>query len=143
MAANPLAYALAFGAALMWPTYSVLARMFGGGFNGVGIFLWLTAAMLWMQWLALDTAPMQWSWSVAVQVLAVGAATALGYSCWEHGIQRGNLAVMAAGSYFTPVLSALLASLWLSVQPSLPFWQGVVLITVGSLVCWSATRDQR
>jgi drug/metabolite transporter (DMT)-like permease len=141
MAANPLAYALAFAAAMMWPTYSVLARMFGGGFNGVGLFLWLTAALLWLQWLALDTAPMQWSWSVAAQVLAVGAATALGYSCWEHGIQRGNLAVMAAGSYFTPVLSALLASLWLSVQPGLPFWQGVVLITVGSLVCWWATRE--
>lgn len=140
MAANPLAYALAFGAAIMWPTYSVLARMFGGGFNGVGIFLWLTAALLWVQWLALETAPMQWSWSVAAQVLAVGAATALGYSCWEHGIQRGNLAVMAAGSYFTPVLSALLASVWLAVQPGWPFWQGVVLITFGSLVCWWATR---
>lgn len=141
MATNPLAYALAFGAALMWPTYSVLARMFGGGFNGVGIFLWLTAALLWAQWLVLDTVPMQWSWSVAAQVLAIGAATALGYSCWEHGIQHGNLAVMAAGSYFTPVLSALLASLWLSLQPGLPFWQGVVLITVGSLVCWGATRN--
>lgn len=141
MAANPLAYVLAFGAAVMWPTYTVLARLFGGGFNGVGIFLWLTAALLWAQWLVLDTAPMQWSWSVAAQVLVVGAATALGYSCWEHGIQRGNLAVLAAGSYFTPVLSALLASLWLSVQPGLPFWQGVVLITGGSLVCWWATRD--
>ena len=141
MAANPLAYALAFGAALMWPAYSVLARMFGGGFNGVGMFLCGTAALLWLQWLALDTTPMQWSWAVAAQVLAIGAATGLGYSCWEHGIQRGNLAVLAAGSYFTPVLSALLASLWLSVQPGLPFWQGVVLITLGSLVCWQATRS--
>ena len=140
MAANPLAYALAFGAALMWPAYSVLARMFGGGFNGVGLFLILTAALLWLQWLAIDTPPMQWSWGVVAQVLTVGAATALGYSCWEHGIQRGNLAVMAAGSYFTPVLSALWASVWLSVQPGLPFWQGVVLITGGSLVCWWATR---
>ncbi|MBF6631511.1 MAG: aromatic amino acid DMT transporter YddG [Comamonas sp.] len=140
MAANPLAYALAFGAAMMWPAYSVLARMFGGGFNGVGLFLLLTSALLWLQWLALEVPPMQWSWSVALQVLTVGAATALGYSCWEYGIQRGNLAVMAAGSYFTPVLSALLASVWLSVQPGWPFWQGVVLITGGSLVCWWATR---
>lgn len=141
MAANPLAYALAFGAAVMWPAYSVLARMFGGGFNGVGLFLILTSVLLWLKWLALDVPPMQWSWSVGAQVLIVGAATALAYSCWEHGIQRGNLAVMAAGSYFTPVLSALLASVWLSVQPGLPFWQGVVLITGGSLVCWWATRS--
>ena len=142
MAANPLAYALAFGAALMWPTYSVLARMHGGGFNGVGLFLLLTAALLWVQWLALDTVPMRWSWGTATQVLAIGALTALGYGCWEHGIQRGNLAVMAAGSYFTPVLSSLWASVWLAVQPGLPFWQGVVLVTAGSLVCWAATRSR-
>lgn len=142
MAANPLAYTLAFGAALMWPTYSVLARMHGGGFNGVGLFLLLTAALLWVQWLALDTVPMRWSWGTAAQVLAIGALTALGYGCWEHGIQRGNLAVMAAGSYFTPVLSSLWASVWLAVQPGLPFWQGVVLVTAGSLVCWAATRSR-
>ena len=141
MAGNPLAYALAFGAALMWPTYSVLARIHGGGFNGVGLFMALTAILLWAQWLVLDTPAMQWSWGVAAQVLAIGALTALGYGCWEHGIQRGNLAVMAAGSYFTPVLSALWGSVWLAVQPGLPFWQGVILITLGSLVCWWATQD--
>lgn len=140
MASNPLAYALAFGAALMWPTYSVLARMHGGGLNGVGLFMALTAALLWAQWLLLETPAMQWRWGVVAQVLAIGALTALGYGCWEHGIQRGNLAVMAAGSYFTPVLSALWGSVWLAVQPGLPFWQGVVLITLGSLVCWGATR---
>lgn len=142
MAANPLAYALAFGAALMWPAYSVLSRVHGGGFNGVGLFLLFTSGLLWAQWLALPTVPMQWSWGVAAQVLAVGGCTALAYSCWEHGIQRGNLAVLAAGSYFTPVLSALWASVWLAVRPGLPFWQGVVLVTLGSLVCWGATRGR-
>ena len=142
MAANPLAYGLAFGAAVMWPTYSLLARRFGGGLNGVGLFLLLTAVLLWLQWCSVETVPMQWSWGMAAQVLAVGALTALGYSCWEHGIQRGNLAVMAAGSYFTPVLSALWASVWLAVQPGLPFWQGVILVTLGSLVCWAATRSR-
>lgn len=140
MRSNPLAYVLAFGAALLWPVYSVLSRIHGGGFNGVGLFLLLTSAVLWLQWWWLGAPAMQGSWSVAAQVLAVGATTAMGYGCWEHGIQRGNLAVMAAGSYFTPVLSALWASVWLAVQPGWPFWQGVVLVTVGSLVCWGATR---
>ena len=137
-----LAYALAFGAAVLWPVYSVLSRLHGGGFNAVGLFVLLTAVALWAQWLVVDEAPMRWSWSVALQVLAIGAATALGYSCWEHGIQRGNLAVMAAGSYFTPVLSSLWGSVWLAVQPGWPFWQGVALVTVGSLVCWWATRGR-
>ena len=142
MASNPLAYGMAFAAALMWPAYSLLARMYGRGLNGVGMFLLLTAAALWLKWAAIDTPAMQWSWSIAAQVLAIGACTAMGYCCWEHGIQRGNLAVLAAGSYFVPVLSALWGSVWLSVQPGLPFWQGAVLITVGSLVCWGATRTR-
>ena len=142
MAGNPLAYALAGGAALMWPAYSLLARMHGGGLNAVGLFLLLTAALLWLQWLALAPPPMRWSWGVAAQVLAVGASTALAYACWEHGIQHGHLAVLAAGSYFTPVLSALWASLWLAVRPGWNFWQGVALVTLGSLVCWWATRRE-
>lgn len=138
--ANPAAYALACGAALLWPAYTVLSRRHGGGFNAVGLFLLATGAVLWLQWAVADTAPMRWSWSVAAQVLAVGALTATGYSCWERGIQRGRLAVLAAASYFTPVFSALLGSWWLAVQPGWPFWQGVALVTAGSLLCWHATR---
>ena len=77
---------------------------------------------------------------VAAQVVLVGALTALGYSCWEHGIQHGKLAVLAAASYFTPVFSAFVASALLQVLPSWSFWQGVALVTLGSLICWWATR---
>lgn len=141
MLSNPLAYGLAFGAALLWPCYSLAARRWGGGHNAVGLFLIWTALALWIKWLWLGgEGGMQWSGTVVLQLLAVGGLTALGYSCWEHGIQHGHLAVMAAASYFTPVFSALLASAWLQVQPGWGFWQGVVLVTVGSLVCWGATR---
>ena len=76
----------------------------------------------------------------AAQVVLVGALTALGYSCWEHGIQHGKLAVLAAASYFTPVFSAFVASALLQVLPGWSFWQGVALVTLGSLICWWATR---
>jgi drug/metabolite transporter (DMT)-like permease len=140
MTANPTAYVLAFGAAVLWPVYSLISRIHARGANAVGYFLALTAALLWLQWLLIPTPPMQWSPRIVAEVAAVGAFTALGYGCWEHGLQRGNLAIMAAGSYFTPVFSALLASLWLAVQPGWPFWQGVAMVTAGSLVCWWATR---
>lgn len=143
VAANPAAYALALGAALAWPVYSVTSRVHAAGFNAVGLFLGMTAVVLWLQWGWSVTPTMQWSWAIAVQVLAVAAATAVGYVCWEHGIQHGQLAVMAAGSYFTPVLSALWASAWLAVQPGLSFWQGAALVTAGSLVCWLATREAK
>lgn len=137
---NPAAYGMAFAAALLWPSYSLLARRYGAGFNAVGLFVTWTAIALWLQWLRQDAAPMQWSGSTALQLFLAGALTALGYSCWEHGIQHGKLAVLAAASYFTPVLSALTASLLLQVLPGWSFWQGVVLVTLGSLICWWATR---
>ena len=138
---NPAAYGMAFAAALLWPTYSLLARRYGAGFNAVGLFVTWTALALWVQWLRQDAvAPMQWSWPTALQLFMAGALTALGYSCWEHGIQHGKLAVLAAASYFTPVLSALAASLLLQVLPGWSFWQGVALVTAGSLICWWATR---
>ena len=140
---NPLAYGMAFAAALLWPTYSLLARRYGAGFNAVGLFVTGTALVLWLQWFRLDAAPaMQWSWTAGAQLFMAGALTALGYSCWEHGIQHGKLAVLAAASYFTPVLSALMASLLLQVLPGWSFWQGVALVTLGSLICWWATRIQ-
>ena len=140
---NPLAYGMAFAAALLWPTYSLLARRYGAGFNAVGLFVTGTALVLWLQWFRLDAAPaMQWSWTAGAQLFMAGALTALGYSCWEHGIQHGKLAVLAAASYFTPVLSALMASLLLQVLPGWSFWQGVALVTLGSLICWWATRSQ-
>ncbi len=140
---NPLAYGMAFAAALLWPTYSLLARRYGAGFNAVGLFVTGTALVLWLQWFRLDAAPaMQWSWTAGGQLFMAGALTALSYSCWEHGIQHGTLAVLAAASYFTPVLSALMASLLLQVLPGWSFWQGVALVTLGSLICWWATRIQ-
>jgi len=64
----------------------------------------------------------------------------MAYSCWNIGIQRGNLTVLAAMSYFTPVFSTLLASLWLGVRPGPSFWQGVAMVVAGSLLCWWSTR---
>ena len=72
----------------------------------VGLFVTWTAIALWLQWLRQDAAPMQWSGSTALQLFLAGALTALGYSCWEHGIQHGKLAVLAEAGQ-TPLLLAL------------------------------------
>jgi drug/metabolite transporter (DMT)-like permease len=57
---------------------------------------------------------------------------------WSASV--ANLTVLAAMSYFTPVFSTLLASLWLGVRPGPSFWQGVVMVVAGSLMCWWSTR---
>ena len=139
---NPLAYGLAFAAALLWPCYSVLSRIFAKGGNALSLFLWAVAVALWLHFFASDEPAMHFGWTGIVQLTMLSALTALGYSCWDYGIRHGNLTVMAVGSYFTPVLSALVGTVWLQVRPSWSFWQGVALVTLGSLICWWSTRER-
>lgn len=140
---NPLAYGLAFAAALLWPCYSVLSRLYAKGGNALSLFLWAVAASLWLHFGVGEEPSMHFAGSGMVQLLLLSSLTALGYSCWDYGIRHGNLTVMAVGSYFTPVLSALVGTVWLQVRPSWSFWQGVVLVTLGSLICWWSTRERR
>lgn len=139
---NPLAYGMAFGAALLWAAYSLLTRRYGQGENAVPLFLLLTATVLWCKYALGAEAALAFSWSGLGQVLLLGTLTGAAYSCWNHGIQHGNLTVLASSSYFTPLLSAALASLWLGLRPSLPLLVGVLMVTAGSLLCWRATRAQ-
>lgn len=142
MLRNPVAYALAFIAALTWALYNNLTRRFARGSNGVTLFFILTALVLWLKYAFSDhTAPMTFTLVPLLEVLFVGLSTAIAYSAWNHGIQQGNLTLLATASYFTPVLSALMGSLWLGLTPPLAFWQGVAMITLGSLICWRATRS--
>lgn len=140
---NPLAYGLAFCAAFLWAIYSVFTRRYGQGHNPVPLFLLATALLLWCQY-GFSSAPalplnnLNGLLQVGVAGVLMGAA----YPCWNHGIQHGNLTVLAIMSYFTPVLSVLLASLWLEITPGTSFIQGVIMVTVGSLLSWWSIRQQ-
>lgn len=137
---NPLAYALAFIAAILWGAYSVLARRFSSGKGGVGLFLLATAGSLWCLYFANTQPAMHITPRAVGEVLVLGAFTATAYSAWNVGVQRGNIGLLAALSYFTPVLSAFLASVWLGVQPSWAFWLGVAMVTAGSIMSWCAVQ---
>lgn len=138
---NPLAYGLAFFAAIAWALYNNVTRRYARGQSGVTLFFLVTAAALWLKFFITgQPQPMQFSAAVVMEVLFMAASTAMAYSAWNTGIQHGNMTLLTMASWFTPVLSALLASLWLQLTPSWSFWQGVVMVTLGSLVCWRATR---
>lgn len=61
------------------------------------------------------------------------------YACWAHGMQRGNITLLATASYFTPALSCLFGVFWLGAELTDSFWTGVALVISGSILCWSAT----
>ncbi len=140
MAHNPLAYLLALAAALAWALYNNVTRRYACGSNGVSLFFIVTALARWLKFVfGTQQETMHVSAAALAQVLFVGASTAVAYSAWNDGIQQGNLPLLATASCFTPVLSALLATLWLGLTPPASFWQGVALITAGSLIGWRAT----
>ncbi|MCH5049944.1 aromatic amino acid DMT transporter YddG [Pectobacterium aquaticum] len=139
--ANPLAYSLAFSAALTWALYCNITKRYGQGKSGVSLFFFIAALVLWIQYSFSAEGAISLTLPRSLQLLFMGASTALAYSAWNAGIQHGNLTLLATASYFTPVLSTLLAALWLNITPAISFWQGVAMVTAGSLLCWYATRS--
>lgn len=141
IASNPLPYLLAFGGAVIWAVYSVFTPRLLQGFDGIAPFFAGTALGLWVIYAAVDRrVPEVVAVSDGLSVLVAAAVIAGGYACWNIGILGGNVTIMATASYATPVFSSAIASLLLGAALSTPFRQGVLLVTIGSLLCWWATR---
>lgn len=138
--ANPWAYGLALVAAIVWPVYTLVTRRFSGGINAVPLFLAATAVALWIKYAMTDQPAMRFDPDGALMVVAFGVLTTAAYSAWNHGVLHGNLTLMATASYFAPVLSVLSSSVILAILPGVNFWIGALLVTFGSLTCWSSTR---
>ncbi|TKI07193.1 aromatic amino acid DMT transporter YddG [Martelella alba] len=137
---NPLSYGLAFCGALIWAAYCNITKKWAGGKDGVTLFFLLTAATLWIQYGFSQERGMHIDLPSAWRFLAAGGASAVAYAAWNRGIMHGNLVLLATASYFTPVLSSLLAGVLLNTRLQPSFWFGVVMVTAGSLLCWLATR---
>ncbi len=137
---NPLSYTLAFAGAFIWAAYCTVTRKFANGQNGITLFVLLTALSLWVKYALSDQPEMVFTVPVVVKLVMCGVALGLGYAAWNVGILHGNVTVLAAVSYFTPVLSAALAAVLLSSPLSFSFWQGALMVCVGSLLCWYATK---
>lgn len=91
---------------------------------------------------------------VTLQINSERAATACGLVAillWSTaaGLIRsvserfGPLGGAALISTLGPVLASAFAALWLGAHLTAQFWQGAVLVTAGSLMCWQANRQRR
>jgi drug/metabolite transporter (DMT)-like permease len=139
---NPLSYSMAATCAITFALYCNITRRFARGENHVALFFAVTAVLLWIKYaLSSEVLPgftLQPSLVLACLVLSMAG----GYALWNIGILRGNLTLLATLSYFSPVMSAAFSALWLGASLSLQFWQGALLVTIGSLICWMATRTR-
>lgn len=137
---NPLSYGLAFSGAVIWAIYCVVTKLIAKGNNGITLFFILTALTLWVKFLTSPQPDFIISWKAWISLLLAAIAMGFGYAAWNVGILHGNVTILAAASYFIPIISAVLAAFILSSQLTMAFWQGTAMVSLGSLICWWSTR---
>jgi drug/metabolite transporter (DMT)-like permease len=126
----------AFVAAFVWATYSVLSRRFKSvPTDAVAGFCLVTAllATLVHELVEVTVWPETTGQWLAIIVLGVGPVGAAFYA-WDIGMKRGDIRVLGAASYATPLLSTLFLILSGFAQPSVSIAIAAVLIAGGGLI---------
>ncbi|WGV98897.1 aromatic amino acid DMT transporter YddG [Vibrio sp. YMD68] len=142
VATNPATYSMAFVGAFIWAIYCNVTKRLANGQNAIVLFFILTAVTLWVKYFVSDEQGMTFGVAPTLYLLLTGVVMGGGYALWNVAIIKGNMVLLASLSYFTPVLATLISSYILSVSLTSAFWQGVAMVTGGSLICWWFTRDQ-
>ena len=139
---NPLAYLLALAAAVAWALYSNLARRWAvpGGGGAVEFFL-LASGLVLLGLRLLVAEPTRWGLRPVGEALGLAFATALGYILWDVAMRRGNLLLVVALSYFTPLFSTVVSCAYLRVTPTPRLWLGCILLVCGSFLTWRSVSD--
>ena len=126
----------AFIAAFVWAAYSVLSRRLNAvPTDAVAGFCLATAVLAALMHGLLETTVWpetigQWLAIVALGVGPVGAA----FFVWDIGMKRGDIRVLGAASYATPLLSTAFLILAGYAQPTATIAIAAVLIAGGGLI---------
>lgn len=137
---NPNSYSMAFVGAFIWAFYCNITKQLSNGQNAITWFFIATAITLWINYFMSDEPAFEFSFGAGVDLLITGIAMGSGYALWNIGIIGGNMMLLATLSYFTPILSTFISALILDISLTANFWQGVVMVTIASLLCWWFTR---
>src|SRR5689334_6027564 len=126
----------AFVAAFVWSTYSVLSRRLKSvPTDAVAGFCAVTALLAAMVHGLVETTvwpdtPLQWAAIAALGIGPVGAA----FYAWDIGMKRGDIRVLGAASYATPLLSTAFLILAGYAKASANIALAAVLIAGGGLI---------
>lgn len=133
-------FAAAVCAAFIWAAYSVTSRRLKAvPTDAVAGFCAVTALLAWLCHLAFETTVwpqtmLQWSCVIALGLGPVGAA----FYVWDIGMKQGDIRLVGALSYATPLLSTGFLILAGFAQPTPSLAIAAVLIAGGGLI---AARD--
>lgn len=127
-------YALALACAFIWSAYSVLNRRFARNVSteAVGAFCGATAVVAALGHLAFEVTvwPAGGAW-LAVLALGVGPLGAAFFT-WDHGTKHGDIRVLGAASYLTPMLAAALLVAFGRAEATWTLLAACLLITGGA-----------
>lgn len=140
---NPLCYLLAFIGAIVWSFYSNVTKRISGGHNGMVLFFIMTSIGLWGLYLSSGPSPFNINSQSLLLLIIAAIVTGGANALWTFAVIKGNVAFLGTLSYFTPVISTAFASMLLSTVLTLTFWQGVIMVTMGSIICFLATRQKQ
>ncbi|MBD1575928.1 MULTISPECIES: aromatic amino acid DMT transporter YddG [Vibrio] len=142
IADNPITYLMAFSAAIIWAFYCVITTRISNGKNAIALFFAATAITLWVKYAFSHEPSFHFTPHSTLILLLSGIVIGTGYALWNQAMIGGNIILLGTLSYFTPVFSTLFASFYLSISLGGSFWQGVFLVTLGSLICFIVTRSK-
>jgi drug/metabolite transporter (DMT)-like permease len=142
LAHNTAPYLIAVAAAFSWSLYSVWSRRWSSDAHGGAVAVWmlLTGAVLGLARLLYPEAA-QPRGAVLWEVGFMAFSSNLAYGFWEHAMRKGNVILVVSASYFTPLLSTVVSSLYLGVGVGLRLWIACTLVVAGAVVC-NLTRAQ-
>jgi drug/metabolite transporter (DMT)-like permease len=129
-------YLAALGAALAWSSYSVLSRRFASvPSEAITGFCLVTAVLAAICHLIFEptiwpTEPLQWAAVIGLGLGPVGLA----FYVWDIGVKRGDIQVLGAASYLTPLLSTLVLILTGYAAYTHLILIACILITLGAIV---------
>ncbi|MFA5137845.1 MAG: EamA family transporter [Elusimicrobiota bacterium] len=122
-------------AALSWGLYSNLARLWGGTEEGaVPLFALCTgAALLLLR--VFRPEPLHWTPKALMELVLLGVASMMAaYALWDEGMRKGDALLLGLASYFVPIASTLISSVYLGVWPGWGVLAGSGLVVAGAFV---------
>ncbi|MDK9697588.1 MAG: EamA family transporter [Siculibacillus sp.] len=134
--AHVAGYLAAIGSAVTWAAYSILSRRLGAVPTAtVAGFCLATAALSVPCHLAFEETvwpegALQWAAVFGLGLFPVGLA----FFVWDHGVKRGDIQVLGAASYLSPLISTLLLILagWGTFTAPVGF--AAIAITLGAAI---------
>jgi len=84
-----------------------------------------------------------WTPRVVVELLYMSIfPTFLAYLFWDRAMRKGNIILVVSLSYFTPLLSIIISSLYLRVIIKPTLWIACGLVIAGAVICKFSIIDK-